>query len=387
MHALALRAAGRERPFQCRQRRGAQLPRPGRCGLSRAGARAEWSEYHRHARADPRATISTSPRRGWSGCASAGYDRAATLARRGRAPTTCKPISPPPTPIAEAMRTPLYNPLSLRRRSAHRAGDPSAGDRELRTVRAGHPLVRARLYRGAAARLALLPGAGAEGRRLDGGAAGHRRFPRLGDARRRARRPASAMCCSTTRLLLRRIRSRSCRCGTAACRSTAARSACTSRIIIFCREAQAAALGDRPTSIACAVPIGLFFGRIANFINGELWGRADRRALGDGRSPTGGPVPRHPSQLYEATSKASCCSSSCICCSARTRFGRGRGVLTGVFLIGYACARIICEFFREPDAQSRLPLWRRDDGPAPVAAGAGLRPLPRAGTHRPNARQ
>ena len=51
---------------------------------------------------------------------------------------------------------------------------------------------------------------------------------------------------------------------------------------------------------AAATPMGLFFGRLANFINAELWGRAERRALGDGVSRARGPLPRHPSQLYEA---------------------------------------------------------------------------------------
>jgi phosphatidylglycerol:prolipoprotein diacylglycerol transferase len=51
--------------------------------------------------------------------------------------------------------------------------------------------------------------------------------------------------------------------------------------------------------VSAVVPIGLFFGRIANFINAELWGRLSIRTLG-GVFPTGGPFARHPSQLYEA---------------------------------------------------------------------------------------
>ena len=64
-------------------------------------------------------------------------------------------------------------------------------------------------------------------------------------------------------------------------------------------------LGD----ITCAVgPIGLFLGRIANFINGELWGRPAEVPWAM-VFPNGGPLPRHPSQLYEASLEGSCCSS------------------------------------------------------------------------------
>ncbi len=84
----------------------------------------------------------------------------------------------------------------------------------------------------------------------------------------------------------------------AACRSMAARSACSSRSWLFCRQ-------RRPVVLRLfrhhhrAVPIGLFFGRIANFINGELWGRPTDVPWAM-VFPNAGPEPRHPSQLYEA---------------------------------------------------------------------------------------
>ena len=74
---------------------------------------------------------------------------------------------------------------------------------------------------------------------------------------------------------------------------------CVLAVVLFARRRgiPILSLGD----VTCAVgPIGLFLGRLANFINGELWGRADRRALGHGVSRAAAPLPRHPSQLYEA---------------------------------------------------------------------------------------
>jgi phosphatidylglycerol---prolipoprotein diacylglyceryl transferase len=102
--------------------------------------------------------------------------------------------------------------------------------------------------------------------------------------------------------------------------------------------------------VASVVPLGLFFGRIANFINSELWGRpADvpwAMAF-----PTGGPFPRHPSQLYEAALEG-LLLLIVLQILARS-FGAlaAPGRITGVFVAGYGAARIFVEFFREPDAQ------------------------------------
>ena len=112
-------------------------------------------------------------------------------------------------------------------------------------------------------------------------------------------------------------------------------------------KVNALSLGDL---FACAAPIGLFFGRIANFINAELYGR-----------PWNGPwamvfptdplaVPRHPSQLYEAALEG---ATLFVIVTVLTRvFGllKRPGATMGVFLSGYALSRIIVENFREPDA-------------------------------------
>lgn len=102
--------------------------------------------------------------------------------------------------------------------------------------------------------------------------------------------------------------------------------------------------------VCCAVPIGLFFGRIANFINGELFGRVTTSPLGI-IFPYGGPLPRHPSQLYEAVLEGAVLFLI-LFALAHNKWVRARpGIISGVFLIGYALGRITVEFFREPDAQ------------------------------------
>jgi phosphatidylglycerol:prolipoprotein diacylglycerol transferase len=101
---------------------------------------------------------------------------------------------------------------------------------------------------------------------------------------------------------------------------------------------------------AVVTPIGLFFGRIANFINGELWGRPAPDLQFGVVFPHGGPVPRHPSQLYEAVTEG--LILFIVLAVAVRRFGfRKPGLLGGIFVFGYALARILCEFFREPDPQ------------------------------------
>ncbi|WP_019904951.1 prolipoprotein diacylglyceryl transferase [Methylobacterium sp. 77] len=101
---------------------------------------------------------------------------------------------------------------------------------------------------------------------------------------------------------------------------------------------------------AVVVPIGLFFGRIANFVNGELWGRIAPDFAYAIVFPTGGPLPRHPSQLYEALTEGALLFV--VMAIAVRRFGfRKPGLLGGIFVLGYALARTFCEFFREPDRQ------------------------------------
>lgn len=102
--------------------------------------------------------------------------------------------------------------------------------------------------------------------------------------------------------------------------------------------------------IACATPIGLLLGRIANFINGELFGRVTEQPWGV-IFPAGGDQPRHPSQLYEAFLEG-LVLFVVLAVIAHMQFRRGvyrSGLLGGVFLLGYGLARALVEIFREPD--------------------------------------
>jgi phosphatidylglycerol:prolipoprotein diacylglycerol transferase len=112
-------------------------------------------------------------------------------------------------------------------------------------------------------------------------------------------------------------------------------------------------LGDITTAVG---PIGLFLGRIANFINGELWGRpADPTLPWAMIFPSGGPLPRHPSQLYEAGMEGIVLFTIL---ALMIRFGalKRPGLILGSFIALYAVARITGEHFREPDPQLGF-LW------------------------------
>lgn len=98
-----------------------------------------------------------------------------------------------------------------------------------------------------------------------------------------------------------------------------------------------------------AVPIGLFFGRIANFINGELYGRPSDVPWAM-VFPNGGPVARHPSQLYEAVCEG-ILLFLLLFVAERRGARRWPGLETGLFLTGYAVARMSGELFRQPDPQ------------------------------------
>jgi phosphatidylglycerol:prolipoprotein diacylglycerol transferase len=119
-------------------------------------------------------------------------------------------------------------------------------------------------------------------------------------------------------------------------------------LALFCRQ-RAIPLLALADIVACAVPIGLFFGRIANFINDELWGRVTDVPWAM-VFPTGGPLPRHPSQLYEATLEGIILFTVLFLLQRSRAVRERRGTLTGCFLIGYGIARIIAECFRQPDA-------------------------------------
>jgi phosphatidylglycerol:prolipoprotein diacylglycerol transferase len=111
-------------------------------------------------------------------------------------------------------------------------------------------------------------------------------------------------------------------------------------------------------AMVTAVPVGLGLVRIANFLNGELWGKPTSVPWGVIFEQTGGgPLARHPSQLYEAALEG-----LLLLAFVQWRFWRTTvaqrqpGRLSGEFLVGYAVVRIVCELFREPDAGVSLIL-------------------------------
>ena len=106
------------------------------------------------------------------------------------------------------------------------------------------------------------------------------------------------------------------------------------------------ALGDL---IGAAAPIGLFFGRLANFVNGELYGRPTTAQWGM-VFPGAGPEPRHPSQLYEAVLEGLALFTVCAVVVFAMRGLERAGLVGGVFFVGYAIARGFAELFRQPDA-------------------------------------
>jgi phosphatidylglycerol:prolipoprotein diacylglycerol transferase len=124
-------------------------------------------------------------------------------------------------------------------------------------------------------------------------------------------------------------------------------------MVLFARRRQVALL-PMADLLACATPIGLFFGRLANFINGELYGR-----------PTDVPwamvfpndpdrLPRHPSQLYEAALEGLVLFALLFWLARYCGLRARPGMATGIFLIGYALSRVAVELVRQPDAQLGL---------------------------------
>lgn len=120
--------------------------------------------------------------------------------------------------------------------------------------------------------------------------------------------------------------------------------------VLFARRvgAPVLAVGDL---VAAAAPIGVFFGRVANFINGELFGRPAPDVPWAMAFPNGGPIPRHPSQLYEAALEGLVLFVVLLLLARRESVRRRPGIVIGVFFLGYGIARTVCEFFREPDVQ------------------------------------
>ena len=105
-------------------------------------------------------------------------------------------------------------------------------------------------------------------------------------------------------------------------------------------------LGD---AVAACVPIGLFFGRVANFINGELWGRPSDVPWAVIFPAADGITPRHPSQLYEAALEGIVLFLILRWATHSAGLLKRRGVVAGMFFLGYALFRTFVENFREPD--------------------------------------
>lgn len=108
--------------------------------------------------------------------------------------------------------------------------------------------------------------------------------------------------------------------------------------------------------LAAATPIGLFFGRLANFVNGELYGRVTTSAFGM-IFPDGGPEPRYPSQLFEAMLEGLTLFAILFVLVTRARGLTCRGMVGGAFVAGYGVFRFLVEFVREPDAHLGLLLF------------------------------
>jgi phosphatidylglycerol:prolipoprotein diacylglycerol transferase len=102
--------------------------------------------------------------------------------------------------------------------------------------------------------------------------------------------------------------------------------------------------------IACCIPFGLFFGRLANFVNGELWGKPSTLPWAV-IFPGGGPFARHPSQLYEALLEGPLLFAILWFCFWKTQARYNPGQLFGLAAIVYGTARFLVEYVREPDAQ------------------------------------
>ena len=138
--------------------------------------------------------------------------------------------------------------------------------------------------------------------------------------------------------------------------------------LVFFARAQRLDLLRLADIAAACTPIGLFFGRIANFINGELWGRVTTAPWGmvfcghniaadAGAQCVAGYLPRHPSQLYEAALEGLALFLILRVATHRAGWLARRGAVTGLFLVGYGLMRIALENVRMPDAGLRnLPL-------------------------------
>jgi phosphatidylglycerol---prolipoprotein diacylglyceryl transferase len=125
-------------------------------------------------------------------------------------------------------------------------------------------------------------------------------------------------------------------------------------VLLFCRNRKLDPfkIGDQ---LAAVVPIGLFFGRIANFINGELWGKPSNVPWAMVFPRAQDNTPRHPSQLYEAGLEGIVLFAVMQLCLRQFRLHERPGLMTAVFFAGYGLARFTAEFFR--DSESMIYGW------------------------------
>jgi phosphatidylglycerol:prolipoprotein diacylglycerol transferase len=130
---------------------------------------------------------------------------------------------------------------------------------------------------------------------------------------------------------------------------------CVAAVVLFSRARGLSMLAVGDLTCAAA-PIGICLGRIANFVNAELWGRPSEVPWAV-IFPNAGPFPRHPSQLYEASLEGLVLFAVLGYMIKRGALKRP-GLVIGVFALGYGLARSFCELFREPDAQLGF-LWGR----------------------------
>lgn len=120
-------------------------------------------------------------------------------------------------------------------------------------------------------------------------------------------------------------------------------------IWLFCRKNNIKFFGVIDL-VAAAAPIGLLLGRLANFINGELFGRATDSPLAMIFPTDPLQLPRHPSQLYQAAMEGLILFAILFLAFKYLKAWKFSGMMSGIFLIGYGSARSFAEIFREPDA-------------------------------------
>ena len=119
-------------------------------------------------------------------------------------------------------------------------------------------------------------------------------------------------------------------------------------VVLWCR-ATGTRLMETGDAVAVAAPIGILLGRVANFVNAELWGRTTDLPWGV-IFPGAGPAPRHPSQLYEAVLEGALPFLALWWLATRRGWLKTPGAMIGLFLVAYGAGRFLVEYVRQPDA-------------------------------------